>query len=89
MDDAREQRRGAARRCPRHNLAAAHPAPLVERLIDYTAEEIRRLLHQTVWHVQHHPAVIAAQSLWRRRHQTAAKRIHYAQRRQRALEAPL
>jgi hypothetical protein len=58
-------------------------------LIDYTAEEIRRLLHQTAWHVQHHPTVIAAQSLWRRTHQTIAKRIHYRQRRQRALETPL
>ena len=77
------------RRHPRHSLAAADPTPLVERLIDYTAEEIRRLLHQTVWHVHHIPTVVVAQSLWRRAHQTMAKRIHYRQRRQRALEAPL
>ncbi|MEV6576401.1 hypothetical protein [Streptomyces sp. NPDC051577] len=66
-------------------MAAADPPRPAPRLIEYTAEEIRRLLHQTVWHVQHDPLVIAAQSLWRRTHQTTAKRIHYARRRQRAL----
>ena len=70
-------------------MAAAASPPLAEQLIDYTAEEIRRLLHQTLWHVQPVPAMVAAQSLWRRIHQTVAKRIHYRQRRQRALEAPL
>ncbi|MER7577968.1 hypothetical protein [Streptomyces sp. NPDC126514] len=58
------------------------------QLIDFTAEEIRRLLHQTLWHVQHAPLTVAAHSLWRRTHQTIAKRIHYKKRQRQALEAP-
>ena len=38
-------------------------------MIDYTAEEIRRLLHQTLWHVTIPHAIVFAQSLWRRAHQ--------------------
>jgi hypothetical protein len=38
-------------------------------LIDYTAEEIRRLLHQTIWHVAIPRSVAFAQPLWRRAHQ--------------------
>ena len=67
-------------------MATADPPPPAPRLIDYTAEEIRRLLHQTIWHVHHAPLVIAAQSLWRRTHQAVAKRIHYAKRRRQALK---
>jgi hypothetical protein len=73
-------------------VALAAPAPPTGQrpeLIDYTAEEIRRLLHQTIWHVHHLPMVIATQSLWRRAHQAIARKIHYEKRRQQALEAPL
>ncbi|MET8518424.1 hypothetical protein [Streptomyces sp. NPDC005077] len=58
-------------------------------MIDYTAEEIRRLLHQTLWHQTVPHLVVFTQSLWRRTHQAVARRIHYEQRRRRALEAPL
>ncbi|TDU03430.1 hypothetical protein EDD99_1858 [Streptomyces sp. 846.5] len=64
-------------RTRRWNSGTAPPTPgLFERLIDYTAEEIRRLLNQTLWHVHHPAALVFAQSLWRRTHQTVSKRIH-------------
>jgi hypothetical protein len=49
-------------------------------VIAYTCEEIRRLLHQTLWHVRIPPAAVAAQSIWRRTRQATAKRLHYRRR---------
>lgn len=58
-------------------------------MIAYTCEEIRRLLHQTLWHVRIPAAVVAAQSLWRRTRQAVAKRLHYRQRERLNHETPL
>ncbi|MGW2207701.1 hypothetical protein [Streptomyces sp. NPDC001774] len=94
-DGTPDNHHGRRRDRPRHNaspVAAAEPAaPARQRpaLIPYTAEEIRRLLHQTLWHVHHHDTVVAAQSLWRRAHQALAHRIHYEHRRRQTLESHL
>ncbi|GFH39596.1 hypothetical protein [Streptomyces pacificus] len=58
-------------------------------MIDYTAEEIRRLLHQTLWHVTIPHAIVFAQSLWRRAHQAVARRIHYERHQRQASKALL
>ncbi|MFE5681574.1 hypothetical protein ACFQ8A_41600, partial [Streptomyces erythrochromogenes] len=47
-------------------------------LIRYSAEEIRRLLNRLAWPSPPvSAALVVAQSLWRRTHQTRARRSHH------------
>ncbi|NEA66783.1 hypothetical protein [Streptomyces sp. SID12488] len=66
------------------------PSGRVEKLIRYTAEEIRRLLNRLVWATTPPPpAIVIIQSRWRRTHQTRAQRCHYATRDKRDRESRL
>ena len=53
---------------------------LDERLIPITVPEVRRLLTRLVWTVNHPVELVLSWSLWRRRHQTQARRCHYQRR---------
>ncbi|MGH4034188.1 hypothetical protein ACQB60_35320 [Actinomycetota bacterium Odt1-20B] len=60
----------------------------VDKLIHYTAEEIRRLLNRLAWVTSPPPpATEITQSRWRRTHQTRAQRCHYATRDKRDRES--
>lgn len=50
-------------------------------LVALTVAEVRRLLARLVWHPPSDPAFTLAWSIWRRRHQATARRIHYQQQR--------
>ena len=50
-------------------------------VVALTVAELRRLLARPVWRPPVDPAFTLAWSLWRRRHQTTARRAHYQQQR--------
>jgi hypothetical protein len=50
-------------------------------LVALTVAELRRLLARLVWHPSADPGFTLAWSVWRRRHQVTARRIHYQQQR--------
>lgn len=56
-----------------------HPG-LDESLIPMTVPEVRRLLTRLVWKVNHPAEFVLSWSLWRRHHQTQARRCHYQRR---------
>jgi hypothetical protein len=50
-------------------------------LIALTVAELHRLLARLVWSAPAEPGFTLAWSVWRRRHQATARRIHYQQQR--------
>jgi hypothetical protein len=50
-------------------------------LVALTVAELRRLLARLVWPAVVEPVFTLAWSVWRRRHQATARRIHYQQQR--------
>ena len=55
-------------------------ADLYERLIPITVPEVRRLLTRLVWTVNQPAELVLSWSMWRRYHQTQARRCHYQRR---------